>query len=138
MIIKDIKYNKNLITVDVKGENMSLFISRNKPFPEEYAENNIRSLQKLLKEDKSITVRKFHYSYLRDINRHAYDDMIFDSFDNLMQIYLKSIRDRCFVIKNNVYSALLLMDEYNDCVLTNFVFESTFKLIDLKLIVKER
>lgn len=138
MIVKDIKYTKNLITVDFKDEDMSLIIQSNKSFPREYAEDNIRSLQKLLKEGKSITVRKFHYSYLRDINRHAYDDMIFDSFDNLMQIYLKSIRDGCFVIKNNVYSALLLMDEYNDCVLTNFVFKSTFKLIDLKLIVKER
>ena len=137
MIIKDIKYAENLSTVDFKDENMSLFISSNKPFPEEYAENNIRSLQKLLKEDKSITVRKFHYSYLRDINRYAYDDMIFNSFDNLMQIYLKSIRDGCFVIKNNVYSALLLMDKYDDCVLTNFMFESTSKLINLKLIVKE-
>lgn len=138
MIIKDIKYTKNLITVDFKDEDMSLIIQSNKSFPREYAEDNIRILQKLLKEGKSITVRKFHYSYLKDINKHEYDDMIFDSFDNLMQIYLKSIRDGCFVIKNNVYSALLLMDEYNDCVLTNFVFKSTFKLIDLKLIVKER
>lgn len=136
MIIKDIKYTENLIIVDFKDENMSLFIQSNKPFPREYAENNTRSLQKLLKEGKSITVRKFHYSYLKDINK--YNDLTFGDFDNLIRIYLKSIRDGGYIIKNVVYSALLLMDRYDDCVLTNFMFENVSKLIDLKLIVKER
>ena len=136
MIIKDIKYTENLIIVDFKDENMSLFIQSNKPFPREYAENNIRSLQKLLKEGKSITVRKFHYSYLKDINK--YNDLTFGDFDNLIRIYLKSIRDGGYIIKNVVYSALLLMDRYDDCVLTNFMFENVSKLIDLKLIVRER
>lgn len=134
MIIKDIKYDKNLITLDFKDENMSLIIQSNKPFPE-YTGENIKNLQKLIKEGKSITLKKFYFSYLKDINK--YNDLTFDGFDNLMQIYLKSIRDGCFVIKNNVYSALLLMDKYDDCVLTNFMFESTSKLINLKLIVKE-
>ena len=136
MVIKDIKYDKNLITVDFKDENMSLIIQSNKPFPKEYAEHNIKKLQKLLDEGKSITLRKFHYSYLKDINK--YNDLTFGDFDNLIRIYLKSIRDGEYVIKNIVYSALLLMDRYDDCVLTNFMFENTSKLIDLKLIVKER
>lgn len=136
MIIKGIKYDKNLITLDFKDENMSLIIQSNKPFPREYAEDNIRILQKLLKEGKSITLKKFYFSYLKDINK--YNDLTFDGFDNLIRIYLKGLRDGGYVIKNIVYSALLLMDRYDDCVLTNFMFESTSKLINLKLIVKER
>ena len=136
MIIKGIKYDKNLITLDFKDENMSLIIQSNKPFPREYAEDNIRILQKLLKEGKFITLKKFYFSYLKDINK--YNDLTFGDFDNLIRIYLKGLRDGGYVIKNIVYSALLLMDRYDDCVLTNFMFESTSKLINLKLIVKER
>ena len=135
MIIKDIKYTENLITVDFKDENMSLIIQSNKPFPE-YTGENIKNLQKLIKEGKSITLKKFYFSYLKNINK--YNDLTFDGFDNLIRIYLKGLRDGGYVIKNIVYSALLLMDRYDDCVLTNFMFESTSKLINLKLIVKER
>lgn len=136
MIIKSIKYDKNLITVNFKDENIFLIIQSNKPFPKEYAENNIKNLQKLIEEGKSITIRKFHYSYLKDINK--YNDLTFGDFDNLIRIYLKGIKDGGYIIKNVVYSALLLMDRYDDCVLTNFMFENVARLIDLKLIVKER
>ena len=136
MIIKGIKYDKNLITLDFKDENMSLIIQSNKPFPREYAGENIKKLQKLIKEGKSITLKKFYFSYLKDINK--YNDLTFGDFDNLIRIYLKGLRDGGYVIKNIVYSALLIMDRYDDCVLTNFMFESTSKLINLKLIVNER
>lgn len=136
MIIKDIKYDKNLITLDFKDENMSLIIQSNKPFPNEYAGENIKKLQKLIKEGKSITLKKFYFSYLKNINN--YNDLTFGDFDNLIRIYLKGLRDGGYVIKNIVYSALLLMDRYDDCVLTNFMFENVSKLINLKLIVKER
>ena len=136
MIIKGIKYTENLITLDFKDENMSLIIQSDKPFPKEYAKDNIKNFQKLLKKGKEIELKRVYYGHLKGINKS--NDISWQSIDNPYRIYLIGLRDSGYIIKNVAYTSLIFGAEYDDCVLTNFMFESTSKLINLKLIVKER